>query len=104
MDPLADENEGLWENFSVCPSCLEAAKQCYRATRQKLWDDLPSIFDLGTWEDLLPGKCNNLSAYQRLTWFPSARTSFLNQSWNIPPYSDIDNFLRSHNFTVHICL
>ncbi|KAJ7146490.1 hypothetical protein C8R44DRAFT_690952 [Mycena epipterygia] len=52
LDPLAEENEE-WDSFEVCSPCLAAAKKAYNDARQNLWHDLPSIFDLGTWEELL---------------------------------------------------
>ncbi|KAJ7764046.1 hypothetical protein DFH07DRAFT_939210 [Mycena maculata] len=51
FDPLADEIP--WEDFDVCSSCLEDAKETYTLDREDLWRDLPRIFDLGTWTDLL---------------------------------------------------
>ncbi|KAJ6545744.1 hypothetical protein B0H19DRAFT_955336 [Mycena capillaripes] len=53
VDPLAQEDGNSWESFGVCATCLEAAKETYQAAREKLWDDLPSLFELGTWEELL---------------------------------------------------
>ncbi|KAF7344647.1 BTB domain-containing protein [Mycena venus] len=50
-DPLADTIP--WEDFDVCSACLEAAKEVYNAARQEFWDDLPDIFNLGSWADLL---------------------------------------------------
>ncbi|KAJ7146475.1 hypothetical protein C8R44DRAFT_757568 [Mycena epipterygia] len=52
LDPLAEENEE-WDSFEVCSPCLAAAKKAYNDARQNLWHDMPSIFDLGTWEELL---------------------------------------------------
>ncbi|KAJ7938627.1 hypothetical protein B0H13DRAFT_1587568 [Mycena leptocephala] len=49
-DPLDDEIP--WEEFEVCSVCLEVAKESYRKAREELWDDLPGIFDLGTWDEL----------------------------------------------------
>lgn len=58
MDPLYDGNLDSRDNFSVCTTCFAAAKDSYLNARQKLWptlwDDLPRVFELGTWEDLLP--------------------------------------------------
>ncbi|KAJ6549991.1 hypothetical protein B0H19DRAFT_1237092 [Mycena capillaripes] len=42
-----------WKDLDVCPMCMDATKQDYRAARQKIWGDLPTIFDLGTWEEVL---------------------------------------------------
>ncbi|KAJ7825171.1 hypothetical protein B0H13DRAFT_2122722 [Mycena leptocephala] len=56
MNPLANHNKNSWQgkNFAGCLLCLEGAKERYQAGRKKSWDDLPSIFDLGTGKDLLP--------------------------------------------------
>ncbi|KAK7038559.1 BTB domain-containing protein [Favolaschia claudopus] len=51
IDPLHDEIP--WKDFAVCPPCLELAQTEYTKARQQLWDDLPSIFGLGTWDELL---------------------------------------------------
>ncbi|KAJ6474495.1 hypothetical protein C8R47DRAFT_710507 [Mycena vitilis] len=53
MDPLLDRNLKEWDNLEVCPECLESVKDKYDEARQTLWDELPVIFDLGTWEELL---------------------------------------------------
>ncbi|KAJ7701215.1 hypothetical protein B0H17DRAFT_924902 [Mycena rosella] len=53
FDPLDDSNSTEWENFAVCPSCLESAKAAWSAVCENLWDDLPRIFDVGTWDNLL---------------------------------------------------
>ncbi|KAJ7181317.1 hypothetical protein C8R43DRAFT_1116697 [Mycena crocata] len=53
VDPLADTNEMHWDHYAVCPPCLAAAKTAYQEARQELWDDLPDIFNLGTWDELL---------------------------------------------------
>lgn len=53
FNPLEDSNAGAWENFTACEPCRESAKQAYNNARQNLWDELPEIFDLGTWAELL---------------------------------------------------
>lgn len=53
LDPLVDSNQTCWDAFGTCSTCHEAAKTTYQAGRQKLWNNLPSIFNLGTWEELL---------------------------------------------------
>ncbi|KAJ6615349.1 hypothetical protein B0H10DRAFT_2191032 [Mycena sp. CBHHK59/15] len=53
FDPLDDNNLDSWDVFRVCSSCLETAKKTYANARQDLWNKLPSIFNLGTWDDLL---------------------------------------------------
>ncbi|KAF7334941.1 Glutamine amidotransferase type-1 domain-containing protein [Mycena venus] len=52
VDPLADSKVDWWDGWEGCSTCLEAAKETYHAARQKLWDELPTIFKLGTWEEL----------------------------------------------------
>ncbi|KAJ6575563.1 hypothetical protein DFH09DRAFT_1361754 [Mycena vulgaris] len=53
LDPLAEEAEESWLSFALCPPCLGAAKVAHIDARRKLWDALPDIFGLGTWEELL---------------------------------------------------
>ncbi|KAF7364320.1 hypothetical protein MSAN_01092100 [Mycena sanguinolenta] len=50
-DPL--KGELYWNDFDVCSPCLEQARETYNEAREELWDSLPDIFDLGTWEELL---------------------------------------------------
>ncbi|KAJ7773928.1 hypothetical protein B0H16DRAFT_1362853 [Mycena metata] len=51
--PLHDGNATSWDAFGLCDTCLATAKAKWSSTRQALWDDLPNIFDLGTWKELL---------------------------------------------------
>ncbi|KAJ7434075.1 hypothetical protein FB451DRAFT_1572183 [Mycena latifolia] len=52
-DPLADANGDDWDCLGTCTSCLDAAKAAFNSIRQQLWNELPGIFGLGTWEELL---------------------------------------------------
>jgi len=36
----------------LCHPCAEGKLSGYRAAREKVWNDLPSYFGLGTWEEL----------------------------------------------------
>jgi hypothetical protein len=36
-----------------CKSCTSAAKECYFMGRRKIWRELPSIFGLPSWDELL---------------------------------------------------
>ncbi|KAJ7025745.1 hypothetical protein C8F04DRAFT_1400403 [Mycena alexandri] len=51
--PLRDSNAGNWQNFALCDTCLSTAKAKWSGTRQALWNDLPNIFDLEPWKELL---------------------------------------------------
>ncbi|KAJ6616730.1 hypothetical protein B0H10DRAFT_1798863 [Mycena sp. CBHHK59/15] len=51
FDPLSEDFE--WDEYNVCSACLDAAKADFRAARRRLWNDLPRIFDLPSWNDLL---------------------------------------------------
>ncbi|KAJ7083469.1 hypothetical protein C8R44DRAFT_54436 [Mycena epipterygia] len=53
LNPLMDRNLDAWSNFGVCSSCLTTAKEAYADFRQNLWDELPLVFDLGNWDELL---------------------------------------------------
>lgn len=45
-----DEEQGLSGGF--CQSCLKFAKESHAAGREKLWERLPTLFNLGEWDDL----------------------------------------------------
>ncbi|KAJ7830087.1 hypothetical protein B0H14DRAFT_2451649 [Mycena olivaceomarginata] len=53
FDPLTDDNLDSWKHLALCATCLEAAQKKYRDARQKLWDELPTVFELGSWDKLL---------------------------------------------------
>lgn len=42
-----------WEGNGMCKYCIEVAQVAHRAGRQKLWDQLPTIFNLPPWEELV---------------------------------------------------
>ncbi|KDQ59528.1 hypothetical protein JAAARDRAFT_624217 [Jaapia argillacea MUCL 33604] len=49
---------GVWDESwedGLCLQCIEVGKGIYMASRQTLWDQLPSIFDLPPWEELNSG-------------------------------------------------
>ncbi|KAG6884922.1 hypothetical protein C0993_007241 [Termitomyces sp. T159_Od127] len=48
LEPFCD-----WNSFKVCPRCMEYAKLQHKNGREKVWEDLPSIFHLGKWNDLV---------------------------------------------------
>lgn len=43
-----------WDGFGkdVCHSCLTASQSSFDSARQALWDDLPSFFDLPSWDEI----------------------------------------------------
>ncbi|KAJ6596410.1 hypothetical protein DFH09DRAFT_905327 [Mycena vulgaris] len=53
LNPLTNHKLGSRHVFAVCPSCLESARETCQDARDALWEELPEIFDLGTWEELL---------------------------------------------------
>ncbi|KAJ7468229.1 hypothetical protein B0H11DRAFT_1732469 [Mycena galericulata] len=42
-----------WKEIDFCKVCLKSAKELYKAGRVRLWDALPSLFELPPWEELL---------------------------------------------------
>ncbi|KAJ7447507.1 hypothetical protein B0H11DRAFT_2082381 [Mycena galericulata] len=42
-----------WGSIELCERCLARGKEQYRIATEKLWDDLPSLFGLPPWEELL---------------------------------------------------
>jgi hypothetical protein len=41
-----------WSSMKVCQKCLAQMELQHQAGREKVWKALPSIFDLGSWEDI----------------------------------------------------
>jgi hypothetical protein len=50
--PLAIDIDWMRYGWDVCEFCLLRAKEGYNSARQKLWNDLPSFFDLPAWDQL----------------------------------------------------
>lgn len=55
--PMPDVSRGLekWSDVKtdgLCRSCREDAKEIHQDGRQKMWEMLPSFFDLPDWEEL----------------------------------------------------
>lgn len=48
LDPWSDS----WER-GLCSNCMNIAKASHMERRQKIWDDLPEIFDLPPWDELI---------------------------------------------------
>lgn len=42
----------LWNELRLCPVCLKAVQARHYEGRAKLWEQLPTYFMLGTWEDI----------------------------------------------------
>lgn len=41
-----------WSSMKVCQKCLAQMESQHQAGREKVWKALPSIFELGSWEDI----------------------------------------------------
>jgi len=41
-----------WKAFKICGKCLDMMVGQHKEGRQKVWDLLPSLFQLGTWEQI----------------------------------------------------
>lgn len=49
--PLAEYKDwGTFPSQQVCPKCLSAMKLQHKEGREKVWEMLPGIFELGTWD------------------------------------------------------
>lgn len=48
--PLQEYDD--WEALKVCVRCLEAVQMQHQAGREKVWDELPKIFQLGSWDEI----------------------------------------------------
>lgn len=47
LEPYLD-----WQALHVCQKCLAAAEAQHKAGREKVWELLPSFFQLGSWADI----------------------------------------------------
>ncbi|KAF9522445.1 hypothetical protein CPB83DRAFT_899627 [Crepidotus variabilis] len=45
------EFEG-WDRLNICPDCVAYCKQRHLAGRQEVWNHLPTLFELQSWEEL----------------------------------------------------
>ncbi|KAJ7610472.1 hypothetical protein FB45DRAFT_875825 [Roridomyces roridus] len=55
ISPLAYFPPPLWTellNQHFCPSCLTEARREYEDSRRRVWDQLPEIFGLPSWDEL----------------------------------------------------
>ncbi|KAJ7225241.1 hypothetical protein B0H12DRAFT_1193319 [Mycena haematopus] len=51
--PLTIWGPSSWQGFeTVCPACLETMEKTHQDDRQDLWDKLPEIYGLPSWEEL----------------------------------------------------
>ncbi|KAF5373481.1 hypothetical protein D9615_009460 [Tricholomella constricta] len=41
-----------WDSLKVCPRCVEYAQMQHQKGREMVWKTLPSMFQLGSWEDI----------------------------------------------------
>lgn len=41
-----------WSSMKMCQKCLTQMESQHQAGREKVWKALPSIFELGSWEDI----------------------------------------------------
>ena len=41
-----------WSSINTCKKCREQMEKQHKAGREKLWELLPGIFDLGSWKEL----------------------------------------------------
>ncbi|KAF8149053.1 hypothetical protein B0H34DRAFT_734667 [Crassisporium funariophilum] len=42
-----------WKDVRVCRKCLDMVMLQHRIGREKVWEKLPSYFQLGTWDDII---------------------------------------------------
>ena len=47
LEPYVD-----WTSINTCKKCREQMEKQHKAGREKLWEVLPGIFDLGSWKEL----------------------------------------------------
>lgn len=41
-----------WASLVVCPKCLDLAQMQHQEGREEVWNSLPSVFHLGTWDEI----------------------------------------------------
>lgn len=51
--PLEEYKDWGTFPFQLCPKCLSAMKLQHKEGREKVWEMLPVIFELGTWDDIV---------------------------------------------------
>jgi hypothetical protein len=53
-DPLAPVTDAEWDFLSeqTCDQCLADTKKLFREWRLNIWEDIPDMLDLPTWEEL----------------------------------------------------
>jgi len=61
-DPLAPVTDAEWDFLSeeTCDQCLADAKNLFREWRLSIWEDIPEMLDLPTWEELEQLKAEDL--------------------------------------------
>jgi len=52
INPHPLEEYTDWKSLTVCNKCLQAVETQHKEGREKVWQMLPSIFHLGTWDDI----------------------------------------------------
>lgn len=52
LSPHPLEEYKDWATFPFCSKCLSSVKSQHRDGRERVWDMLPGIFELGTWSDI----------------------------------------------------
>lgn len=52
LDPLGYVTQEGWSTITLCAACRVAGQTEYDTARQTVWDQLPSIFNLPSWEEL----------------------------------------------------
>ncbi|KAF8193928.1 hypothetical protein K438DRAFT_1969224 [Mycena galopus ATCC 62051] len=46
-------DEFYWNGWDMCTECTIVAKRSFHKKRSSFWETLPTLFELGTWEELL---------------------------------------------------
>ncbi|KAF7291170.1 BTB domain-containing protein [Mycena indigotica] len=65
-DPLGSYRD--WTPFEnlICAYCLKQAEEYHRQARRKLWDELPEIYGLPSWEELERAKAEALNVDEEM--------------------------------------
>lgn len=52
VNPHPLEVHNKWGDLKICPTCQREFEKRHREAREKFWESLPAIFELGTWDSL----------------------------------------------------
>jgi hypothetical protein len=49
---LSKASQGYWDDYALCDNCVEEIVNTWNGDMQRLWNNLPSFYNLGSWDEL----------------------------------------------------